>query len=212
MARQGRRTEPLETLDGVVESYSEIEELLSNGEMKGRRWVFDRAQSGEHAGTKPTDHDILDLHGAMFGDFLEWAGTTRRDDRGPGGRIAVSWPDVRIQLRNLTLDLAAWIGDSATMDTADVANVVADVHHRFQLIHPFKDTNGRTGRVLDHYILWVTFGLHADSLETSPSIEYFPTESHEDEYYEGLLEADLDRPERIRAFYLERLLALFDDP
>jgi len=25
------------------------------------------------------------------------------------------------------------------------------------------------------------------------------------------LEADLDRPERIRAFYLERLLALFDD-
>jgi len=56
----------------------------------------------------------------------------------------------------------------------------------------------------------VTFGLHADSLETSPSIEYFPTVSHEDEYYEGLLEADLDRPERIRAFYLERLLALFD--
>jgi len=51
----------------VVESYSEIEELLSNGEMRGRRWVFDRAQSGEHASTKPTDHDILDLHGAMFG-------------------------------------------------------------------------------------------------------------------------------------------------
>ena len=64
-----------------------------------------RTQSVEHAGTKPTDHDILDLHGAMFGDFIEWAGTTRRDDRGPGGRVAVSWPDVRIQLRNLTLDL-----------------------------------------------------------------------------------------------------------
>ena len=121
MARQGRRTEPLETLHGVVENYSEIEELLSNGEMRGRRWVFDRAQSGEHAGTKPTDHDILGLHGAMFGDFLEWAGTTRRDDRGPGGRIAVSWPHVRIQLRNLTLDLAVWVGDPAKMDTADVA-------------------------------------------------------------------------------------------
>ena len=147
-------------------------------------------------GTKPTDHDILDLHAAMFGDFLDWAGTTRRDDRGPGGRVAVSWADVRIQLRNLALDLAAWVGDPATMDTADVANVIADAHHRFQLIHPFKDTDGRTGRVLDHYILWVTFGLHADSLETSPSIEFFPTESHENEYYEGLLEADLDRPER----------------
>ena len=126
MARQGRRTEPSETLHGVVENYAEIEELLSDGEM-----------------SKPTDHDILDLHRAMFGEFLEWAGTTRR--------------------------------------------------------------------VLDHYNLWVTFRLHSDSLETSPSIEYFPSEHHEDEYYEGLLEADLNRPERLRAFFLERLMALFDD-
>jgi fido (protein-threonine AMPylation protein) len=211
VARQGRRTEPLETLHGVVENYAEIEELLSDGEMRGRRWVFDRAQSDQHGGSKPTDHDILDLHRAMFGEFLDWAGTTRRDDRGPGGRVSVPWPDVRIQLKNLGLDLAAWIGDTAMMDTEAVANVIADAHHRFQWIHPFTDTNGRTGRVLDHYLLWVTFGLHSDSLETSPSIEYFPTERHEDEYYEGLLEADLNRPERLRAFFLERLVALFDD-
>lgn len=51
--------------------------------MRGRRWVFDRAHSGEHAGTKPTDYDILDLHGVMFGDFLGSAGTTRRDDAAP---------------------------------------------------------------------------------------------------------------------------------
>ena len=194
-----------------MENYAQIEELLSDAEMKGRRWVFDRAQSGDHDGSTPTDHDILDLHRVMFSEFLDWAGTTRRDDRGPGGRVPVSWSDVRIQLRNLSLDLAAWIGDVATMDTEAVANVMADAHHRFQMIHPFKDTNGRTGRVLDHYILWVTFGLRSDCLETSPSIEYFPTEHHEEEYYEGLLEADLHRPERIRAFYLERLLALFDD-
>ncbi|MEO7032313.1 MAG: Fic family protein [Polyangiaceae bacterium] len=194
-----------------MENYAKIEELLSDGEMKGRRWVFDRAESGEHVGSNPTDHDILDLHGVMFGEFLDWAGATRRDDHGPGGRVPVPWADVRMQLRNLSLDLAAWIGDAATMDTEAVANVIADAHHRFQWIHPFKDTNGRTGRVIDHYVLWVTFGLHADSLEASPSIEYFPSERHEDEYYEGLREADLSRPERIRAFYLERLLALFDD-
>jgi fido (protein-threonine AMPylation protein) len=211
VARQGRRTEPLETLHGVVEDYAQIEELLSDAEMKGRRWVFDRAQSGDLDGSTPTDHDILELHRVMFSEFLDWAGTTRCDDRGPGGRVPVPWPDVRIQLRNLSLDLAAWIGDIATMDTEAVANVMADAHHRFQMIHPFRDTNGRTGRVLDHYVLWVTFGLRSDSLETAPSIEYFPTEHHEDEYYEGLLEADLHRPERIRAFYLERPLALFDD-
>jgi hypothetical protein len=140
-----------------VEDYAKIEELLSDAEMKGRRWVFDRAQGGEHDGRTPTDHDILNLHRVMFSEFLDWAGTTRCDDRGPGGRVPVPWPDVRLQLRNLSL------------------------------------------------------GLRSDSLETSPSIEYFPTEHHEDECYKGLLEADLHRPERIRAFYLERLLALFDD-
>jgi fido (protein-threonine AMPylation protein) len=113
--------------------------------MRGRRWVFDRAQSAQHGGSKPIDHDILDLHRVMFGEFLEWAGTTRCDDRGPGGRVSVSWPDVRLQLRNLGLDLAAWIGDTATMDTEALANVIADTHHRFQWIHPFADTNGRKG-------------------------------------------------------------------
>lgn len=45
--------------------------MLSSGEMKGRRWVLNRTQSVEHAGTKPTDHDIPDLRAAMSGDFLD---------------------------------------------------------------------------------------------------------------------------------------------
>lgn len=54
-----------------MENYAEIEELLSDGEMRGRRWVLDRAQSSKHRGSKPTDHDVLDLHRVMFGGFLE---------------------------------------------------------------------------------------------------------------------------------------------
>jgi fido (protein-threonine AMPylation protein) len=68
-----------------VENYAQIEELLSDAEMKGRRWVLDRAQSGDHDGCALTDHDILDLHRVMFSEFLDWAGTTRRDDRVPAG-------------------------------------------------------------------------------------------------------------------------------
>ncbi len=59
--------------------------------------------------------------------------------------------------------------------------------------------------VLDHFILWSCFGLVSGSLETSPVIVYFPDERSEDEYYEGLLEADLYRPERLRSYYAERL-------
>ena len=84
------------------------------------------------------------------------------------------------------------------------------MRHRFQWIHPFRDTNGRTGRVLDHYLLWVTFSLRGGNRATSPAIEYFPTEREETEYYEGLVEADLGRPARLRSFYVARLVALFE--
>ena len=91
-----------------------------------------------------------------------------------------------------------------------IAEVVADFHHRFQWIHPFRDTNGRTGRVIDTYVLWVTFGLAGSDLASSPVIEPFPTERHEDEYYEGLAEADVGSKARLRAYYVDRIVAAFD--
>lgn len=90
----------------------------------------------------------------MFGEFLEWAGTTGRDDRGPGGGIAVSWPEVRIQLRNPVfsiLRLGLLIPPLGIPPTSPTGSPMLTIG--FQWIHPFKDTNGRTGRVLDHYIL-----------------------------------------------------------
>lgn len=172
--------------------------------------MLDRALANRVPLATPSDFDILDLHRAMFGEFLPWAGTTRQDDRGPGGKVPVPWHRVRLELRNLTDDLAAWVGALGAIDVEAMATVIADAHHRFEWVHPFQDTNGRTGRVLDHQLLWVTFELHGATLETSPTIEYFPTPDHEDAYYEGLAAADAGRPERLRAFYLERLVAAFD--
>jgi fido (protein-threonine AMPylation protein) len=84
---------------------------------------------------EPTDHDILDLHRVMFGEFLEWAGTTRRDATTvvlagehpcPGLMCGAS--------SGIWGSLSLWIDDTARMDTEGVANVVADAHHRFQWI------------------------------------------------------------------------------
>jgi Fic family protein len=94
-------------------------------------------------------------------------------------------------------------GEDPTLE--DLANLLADVHHRFQWIHPFLDTNGRTGRVLGYFILWSAFGLAGTSLEASPVIVYFPDERNEKEYYEGLVEADLHRPDRLGVYYAGRL-------
>lgn len=207
MARRSRRTEPLETHAGFVHDYAEIESLLTQGEMRGRRWVFDRAMTSP--GNVLRDVDVLDLHVAMFGEFLPWAGKTRSDDRGPGGKVPVPWPEVRVALRSLTDDLATWIQTAKDTDLATLATIVADTHHRFQWIHPFADTNGRTGRVVDHFLLWSTFDLRGSTWTTSPAIEYFPSEREEDEYYEGLNEADLGRPDRLREYYVERFVALF---
>ena len=124
--------------------------------------------------------------------------------------MPVPWTQVRVALRSLTADVATWVAGAERQELGSVATLIADAHHRFQWVHPFNDTNGRTGRVLDHFLLWVTFALHGNTRETSPVIEYFPSEREEEEYYEGLNEADLGRPERLRAFYVARLVAAFD--
>lgn len=149
----------------------------------------------------------------MFHSLFPWAGTPRDTERGPGGCVNVPPREVRIELRKLSDDLPFWLSAiGVEPDLAAIAGILADVHHKFQWIHPFHDTNGRTGRVLDHYLLWVTFGLHQETLEESLSIDYFPTDEHKLAYYTGLIEADNYRPESLRAFYTERLEAMFDAP
>ena len=210
MARQRRHTEPLDTLHGTLTEYAEIDRYLLDGEFRGRAWIFERAQSAAPLATYDDD-DVRKLHHAMFGDLLAWAGQFRRDERGPGGIVFVPWHEVPLAVRTFTDDLRVWVA-SLPADPAleDIAGVVADAHHAFQRIHPFADTNGRMGRALDLYLLWATFGFKGASLESSPTIEPFPTEAEEDEYYEGLQEADAYRPERLRRYYVARIGAVFN--
>ena len=111
-------------------------------------------------------------------------------------------------MRNYAGDLRARV-DALPSDpsASDIAEVVAYAHHRFQFIHPFVDTNGRTGRVLDLFLLWVTFGLAKGDLGSSPIIDPFPSAAAEGEYYQGLQESDRYLPERLHAYYTERILA-----
>jgi tetratricopeptide (TPR) repeat protein len=196
VSRHSRRTAPLDSKLGVLATYDEQEPHLIAAEWRGRVWVFAQATDRRPL----TDIAILELHDAMFAPLLDWAGRPRTKDVGPGGKVEVPFARVREELRKLGDDFDTWraaIGEDPTLE--QIAGVVADAHHRFQWIHPFLDTNGRTGRVLDLFVLWSSFGLASGSMETSPVIEYFPDGDREDGYYRGLLEADLHRPGNAKA-------------
>lgn len=201
MARGERRTKPLDTKAGRLDHYDDQEPLLVDAEWRGRRWAFTQTGSGRLL----TDAVVLDLHREMFEPLFDWAGGTRTTAIGPGGVEHIPSHEVRLELRKLGDDFAAWMAAGADPSLEELASVVARAHHRFQWIHPFQDTNGRTGRVLDHFVLWVCFRLASRSLETSPVIVYFPDAEREDGYYDGLADADNGRPEALAAFYLERL-------
>jgi len=82
------------------------------------------------------------LHGRMYGQVWTWAGHYRTTGR----NLGVPYWQIRIDMRNLEADAAAWLADtSATRYGNDECAI--RFGYRLVVIHPFPNGNGRWSRL-----------------------------------------------------------------
>jgi hypothetical protein len=151
-------------------------ELRDYNEVKGYAdaadWVY--RQAAAHGGPDPTGQprpDVLTLTElrrvhvmAMtpVWDVAPHPEATARESPGnfreheirpfPGGMVPVTWPQVPVEIDAWLADVRA-LGAVTADDRAALPERLAELHARFERIHPFLDGNGRTGRLVLNLIL-----------------------------------------------------------
>lgn len=126
------------------------------------KWVYGEIASKRRSGSRLTLTEVRELHERVVGDVWsqfppdpldpkEGPGAFRRHDirAFPSGMQPPSWT----QVSHLMSD---WVGDLGTSPAGGLferVNWLADLHARFERIHPFRDGNGRVGRLALNLVL-----------------------------------------------------------
>ena len=128
--------------------------------------------------------DLLRIHGIMMQNLVEEAGKLRTGSVGvfdSKGKIVHTAPPAKM-VYALLQDLFSWAKNSSTPML--IKSCV--FHYEFEFIHPFRDGNGRTGR------LWQTILLST----WKPIFQWIPIESiikdNQEEYYNAIKQSTLD--------------------
>lgn len=151
--------------DGVAVGNRELREYLEvRGYGSAAEWVYRQALAPAgmfHAGQILSLAEVRQIHHtamALVWEVAPHPDATGRETPGsfrehnirrfPGGMIPVSWPLVPVQMDH-------WIADANSIDpnALSLPETLAELHCRFEQIHPFLDGNGRTGRLVLNLIL-----------------------------------------------------------
>ena len=138
---------------------------------------------------------ICDLHRSIAGElFPEWAGRFRSTDVQVGTHLPPPGHEVAVYINNFCLDLEERM--CHLHGAASIVALLAWVDWRFQWIYPFKDFNGRTGRIL-LVALAYKLGL--------PPIDPAADESGKVAYFDALRAADAGDLLPLTELWLSRL-------
>ena len=140
---------------------------------------------------------IRGIHQRIAGElFPDWAGSFRHTDVQVGGtHLPPQGFNVPIHVSNLCLDLAERMSHVSGLES--IANLLAWVDWRFQWIQPFKDFNGRVGRIL---LVALCYKLGLPPI--NPAADDEPAKAA---YFNALRSADNGDLASLSGLWLERL-------
>lgn len=193
-------TSYFETAQGT-KTYSEISEILAVSVTRTIEAIID----GNPEDINITPEWICKLHNDIAGLlFPDWAGQFRNINVHVGTHIPPPFYEVPVHVRLYCEDLAVRLSSVLKeIDIEKISETLAFADGRFQWIHPFKDFNGRVGRVLLTAIL---FKLRLPPVETA-SVE--PKEK--ETYLKALRDADAGDISLLTEIWVERLSNAFKE-
>lgn len=150
-------------IEGNTLTQSETEMVLEHGvtiggktlaehlEVIGHKDAIDYIEQLAGQNTAISEREIKDLHGLiMRGINRDEAGCYRTLDARAAGTEHIYPP--HYQLQQLMTDFVEWLNSIEAKPLHPIA-YAAEAHYRFVSIHPFRDGNGRVGRLLMNLIL-----------------------------------------------------------
>jgi fido (protein-threonine AMPylation protein)/predicted type IV restriction endonuclease len=159
-------TREFETAEGFL-SYQELSERLAVPLVA----IYDEILQNRPEQIIITSEWLCLRHKRLAGHlFPDWAGRFRDVNVQVGAHTPPPYYEVPIHMRQFCDDLSARLLHLNQESVANCAEFLAWADWRFQWIHPFKDFNGRIGRVLLAALLYKLALPHVETAPTDPTV------------------------------------------
>lgn len=185
-------TRELATAAGLL-AYSEVAEHLA----VNIAHCLDALLENPPENIRITPEWICGIHRCIAGDlFPEWADHFRTTDVQMGTHLPPPGHEVAVHIKNFSLDLEE--RQRHLHGAESIAELLAWADWRFQWIHPFKDFNGRAGRIL---LIALAYKLALPPIDPAAA-----DEPGKVAYFAALRAADAGDLAELNELWLDRLL------